>query len=356
MYELNEKIRDLVPYEPIAGEYPVRLDANESYLPVPDALRARIAEVAAKAAFNRYPDPLSRAVTEAFASYYGISPDFVTAGNGSDELISILNNAFLMKGDAMMVILPDFSMYQFYASLSEGRVVTCGKREDLTIDVDQVIAKAKEENVRMIVFSNPCNPTSLGLPREEVRRLIRSVDSLVVLDEAYMDFWDPAQSLLNEVDQYDNLIILRTCSKAIGMAALRLGFAVACPRLTRVLRAVKSPYNVNSLSQAIGTLVLGEREWEQQAREQIVESRKSLQAALSRVQEEHPGIFSLYEGCTNFVFLKTDRAESIFKGLLQRGIAIRFMGGYLRVTAGSEEENAAFLKAFCELVAEEEAK
>ena len=352
MYELNEKIRDLVPYEPIAGEYPVRLDANESFLPLPEEVRDRIAKAAAQTAFNRYPDPLSREVTEAFAAYYGISPELVTAGNGSDELISILCSAFLMKGEAMMVILPDFSMYQFYASISEGRVVTCGKREDLTIDVDAVIEKAKAENVRMIVFSNPCNPTSLGLAREEVRRLIRSVEALVVLDEAYMDFWD--QSLLNEVEEYDNLVILRTCSKAIGMAALRLGFAVSSPRLTRVLRAVKSPYNVNSLSQAVGTLVLGEREWEQQARAQIVESRQSLQKALVRMQEEHPGTFSLYESCTNFVFLKTDRAESIFRGLLQRGIAIRHMGGYLRVTAGNEEENAAFLRAFGELIAEEE--
>ena len=158
------------------------------------------------------------------------------------------------------------------------------------------------------------------------------------------------------MEEYDNLVILRTCSKAIGIAALRLGFAVSSPRLTRVLRAVKSPYNVNSLSQAVGTLVLGEREWEQQARAQIVESRQSLQKTLVRMQEEHPGTFSLYESCTNFVFLKTDRAESIFRGLLQRGIAIRHMGGYLRVTAGNEEENAAFLRAFGELIAEEETK
>ena len=350
VYELNEKIRDLVPYEPIAGEYPIRLDANESFLPLPAELRARIAQTASEAAFNRYPDPLSRDVTAAFSAYYGISPDLVTAGNGSDELISILCTSFLMKGDAMMVILPDFSMYQFYASLAEGRVVTCGKRDDLTIDVDEVIAKAQAENVKMIVFSNPCNPTSLGLPREEVRRLIRSVGALVVLDEAYMDFWD--QSLLGEVEQYDNLVILRTCSKAIGAAALRLGFAVASPRLTRVLRAVKSPYNVNSLSQAIGALVLGEREWEAEARERIIASRRALQASLETLAAEFPGAFSLYPSCTNFVFLKTERAKELFEGLLARGVAIRHMGGYLRVTAGSEAENAAFLEAFTALLKE----
>ena len=113
---------------------------------------------------------------------------------------------------------------------------------------------------------------------------------------------------------------------------------------------------MNALSQAVGTLVLGEREWEQKAGAQIGDSRQSLQKALMRMQEEHSGAFSLYESCTNFVFLKTDRAESLFQGLLQHGIAIRHMGGYLRVTAGNEEENAAFLRAFGELIAEEETK
>ena len=106
-----------------------------------------------------------------------------------------------MKGESMMVLPPDFSMYAFYASIAEARVVTCPKHADLTIDVDAVIEKAREENVRLILFSNPCNPTSTGLSREDARRLIRSVSALVVLDEAYMDFWD--QSLLQEVESYD---------------------------------------------------------------------------------------------------------------------------------------------------------
>ena len=246
MYELNEKIRDLTPYDPITGSYPIRLDANESFLSLPEELRARIGEAAAHAAFNRYPDPLASELTSAFADFYGISPDLVTVGDGSDELLSLLCNAFLMKGESMMVLPPDFSMYAFYASIAEARVVTCPKGADLTIDVDAVIKKAREENVRLILFSNPCNPASTGLSRENARRLIRSVSALVVLDEAYMDFWD--QSLLQEVESYDNLIILRTCSKALGGAALRLGFAVAAPRLTRALRAVKSPYNIGSLA------------------------------------------------------------------------------------------------------------
>lgn len=352
MYELNEKIRDLTPYDPITGSYPIRLDANESFLSLPEELRARIGEAAAHAAFNRYPDPLASELTSAFADFYGISPDLVTVGDGSDELLSLLCNAFLMKGESMMVLPPDFSMYAFYASIAEARVVTCPKGADLTIDVDAVIQKAREENVRLILFSNPCNPASTGLSRENVRRLIRSVSALVVLDEAYMDFWD--QSLLQEVESYDNLIILRTCSKALGGAALRLGFAVAAPRLTRALRAVKSPYNIGSLAQAAGALLLREKEWGREAARRIVASRESLQQKLRELQEELPGRFSMPESCTNFVYLDVPQAKALYQGLLAHGIAIRLMGDHLRVTAGSEQENESFLQAFRALLSEVE--
>ena len=250
----------------------------------------------------------------------------------------------------MLVLEPDFSMYRFYGSLSEVEVVSCPKREDLTIDVDEVIRRAKEANARLILFSNPCNPTSLGLPRQEVRRLVRSVEALVVLDEAYMDFWD--QSLLPQVEEYENLVILRTCSKALGLASLRLGFAVANRRLTGALRAVKSPYNVNSLSQTVGALVLREKEWASYALGQILASRDELQAALDSLAAEFPGQLQVYRSCTNFIFLKPAGAAGLFEGLLEAGVAVRRMGEFLRVTAGSQEENRRFLEAFRSLFRE----
>ena len=350
MYELNEKVRSLTPYEPISGKYPVRLDANESFLSLPEELREEIGRAVSRAAFQRYPDPLAGKVTEAFADFYGISPSLVTVGNGSDELLYLLTSTMLMRGESMLVLEPDFSMYRFYGSLSEVEVVSCPKREDLTIDVDEVIRRAKEANARLILFSNPCNPTSLGLPRQEVRRLVRSVEALVVLDEAYMDFWD--QSLLPQVEEYENLVILRTCSKALGLASLRLGFAVANRRLTAALRAVKSPYNVNSLSQTAGALVLREKEWASYALGQILASRDELQAALDSLAAEFPGQLQVYRSCTNFIFLKPAGAAGLFEGLLEAGVAVRRMGEFLRVTAGSQEENRRFLEAFRSLFRE----
>ena len=347
MYELNPKIRGLTPYDPISGEYRVRLDANESFFPLPPEVRGRLAELAQALDYNRYPDPAAAGFCEAFAAHYGVDPALVTAGNGSDELLFLLTSAFLMRGGRMAVLSPDFSMYRFYASLAEAECLTFRKDGDLRIPVDRLISFCQEECVEMLLFSNPCNPTSLGLSREEVRRLVRSVDALVVLDEAYMDFWD--QSLLQEAADFDNLIILRTCSKAFGMAALRVGAAVANPVLTRAIRAVKSPYNVNSFSQAAAAEVLRTPGLLDSAREAVVRSREELYQGCAALAS-HCGA-EAFRPCTNFVLLRLANAPEVHRALLARGIAVRLIGdAFLRITAGAPEENCAVLGALEDLL------
>lgn len=346
MYQLNEKIRNLKPYDPISGEYAVRLDANESFFGLPEDLRQEFAHIASELVLNRYPDPLSTEVCKAFADYYQVPAENVTAGNGSDELISIICNSFLEKGDAFLTLEPDFSMYRFYGVIAEGVPVTLQKPENLQIDVDEVIKVCQEKDIKLLIFSNPCNPTSLGLGREEVRRLITSIDALVVLDEAYMDFWD--QSLLPEFDQYDNLLILRTCSKAFGGAALRLGFAVGALPLTNALKAVKSPYNLNSFTQAAGAALLRRKEESKAALAEILLSKKELLDGVKTLAERFPGEMEVFESDTNFVFIRTGKYAEIFRYMLEKGIAIRKFAGYLRITAGTREENRAVLDALQE--------
>jgi len=343
-YQLNDKIKDLKPYDPITGDYRIRLDANESFQSIPSSVVSKIMEAAAFTPYNRYPDSTAFELCSRFAEYHGINANTVTAGNGSDELISVICNAFLMRGDAMMTVSPDFSMYKFYASIVEVKCIEYQKKPDLTIDVDKLIVTANQHDVKMILFSNPCNPTSLGLKRAEVRRLITSVSALVVLDEAYMDFWD--ESLLKEVENYDNLIVLRTCSKAFGMAGIRLGFAVANVTLTNAIKAVKSPYNVNSLTQRIGSLILGEKELIHSSIAGIVASRDELYSEMKRMEASHSNNMYVYPSVTNFLFIRMDEAKEVFQALLNAGIAVRFMGDFLRITAGSREENAELVKAF----------
>lgn len=343
MFELNEKIRRLKPYDPVTGQYQIRLDANESFVTPPQALRDQMDEALCHLHYNRYPDPYAVELRQAFADLYGVPRDCVMAGNGSDEVITVVMNAFLQKGDTVVTLAPDFSMYKFYASLVECKTVEVSKNADCTVDVDRVVEAVRREKARMLVFSNPCNPTSLVLAREAVRQIVSSVSALVVLDEAYMDFSD--QSMLSEFAGYDNLLILKTCSKALGMAALRLGFAVGQQRLIDVLQAAKSPYNVNALSQAVGVAVLSRPEYLASSVQRILESRDELYVGFCRLADAFPAAeMEICKPDANFLYIRTPKAEAVFEALKAAGIIVRLFGGALRITAGRNYENEAILR------------
>ncbi|MCL1867275.1 MAG: histidinol-phosphate aminotransferase family protein, partial [Oscillospiraceae bacterium] len=247
MLKLPEKLNSFTPYEPLTGDYKVRFDVNESFIQLPHEKISRAIE---KCQINRYPDPYATEAVEAFSRLFGTEPRYVTAGNGSDELIGLIAAGLLQKGNEVLTFEPDFSMYDFYLRLYELKVHKVFKNNDFEINIDELIEYINLNKIKCVVFSNPCNPTSLGISKSETARLVHRVaetGTLVVLDEAYMDFWNESESLLNDVHEYENLIVLRTCSKSVALAGIRMGFAVASERITRILRMIKWPFNVNSL-------------------------------------------------------------------------------------------------------------
>ncbi len=343
-YQLVNKLRDLTPYDPISGEYQIRLDANESYFQLSEGEIVKIQEEIAKIPFNRYPDPTCKAITEKYAAAYNISPNLVTCGNGSDELISVICGSFLENGMRILTFTPDFSMYKFYGDIAGCEVVSIEKDSDMAINVDEVCEYLKINKVDMIIFSNPCNPTSVGLKKEDVRKMIKSTDALFILDEAYMDFWD--ETLLYEVEQYDNLMILKTSSKSIGLAGIRLGFAIANETLTTALRAAKSPYNMNAITQKIGEIIYSNPQSLKDKTAQIIEGTKKLYNDFCILAEKSEKIEKVYKTSTNFIFAKTNFATEIFEKLKEKSIVVRNFKKYLRITCGSNEENERLL---CEL-------
>ena len=345
MYQLNDKIKNLVPYEPISGTYDIRLDANECPVNLPDDIRAQFHKRLDEISFNRYPNPLAERWVNSFAEYYNIDPECVTAGNGSDELIFLIESAFLQKGDKMLVVAPDFSMYNFYSSICEVECDSFIKNENLDIDVDALIEKINRDKIDMVIFSNPCNPTGRGINRARAEKLVSSVEALVILDEAYMDFW--TESLLDKIGDYSNLIIFRTASKLVGAAALRLGFAVADPTISRAIKAVKSPYNVNSVSQAFGEVVYKNKDFLQNRQKNIVNNKNILYNGLVEIAESRQDL-KVFESVANFVFMKTDCSREIWEYLKAKSIVVRLMGEYLRITAGTEHEVDAVLNALRE--------
>ena len=166
-----------------------------------------------------------------------------------------------------------------------------------------------------------------------------------------MDFWD--QSLLSEVEQYENLIILKTCSKAIGLAGIRLGFLIANEKITKLVRAVKSPYNVNLMTQLYGEAVLSDREGVRSAAKELIQSKGDLEEKIrtlaGRFPEEIPAV---YPSDTNFVFLRAKHGKEIFESLLTESIAIRYMGDHLRISTGSKEENQRLYQALSKILSQ----
>lgn len=339
-YSLNKKLSGLEPYDPGIGNYQVRLDANESFIKLPDGIVDEILAEIKTVDFNRYPDPTAAELCKAFAEYYGIDADSVTAGNGSDELLYIISTCFSMAGEAIATTAPDFSMYRFYGHLAECRNVVYNKTA-LETDPDDLIRFCNENKAKILFFSNPCNPTGRGLCRSDVIKIISGVDALVVLDEAYMDFWD--QSLIKDATQFDNLILLKTMSKAVGAAAARLGFAVANKTLTTALRAAKSPYNVGSLPQAAGTVILRHGDYLKKSAEEIMRSRERLYAAFLPFCTAAG--WRIKESAANFLFIEFDGARDFYDYLKGHGIHIRCFDGAVRISAGSDAENEAVIKA-----------
>lgn len=345
-YQLNKKVRSLEPYEPISGTYRIRLDANESFLEIPEYIEADMLHHISELHLNRYPDPLATGVCKGFGKYFNINPDLITVGNGSDELLTLLTQTIMMKGEKLVYTTPDFSMYKCYGYLAENECLEFKKNVDFTIDVDALIEFINHEGARMLIFSNPCNPTGVGLPREEVLRLVASVPNcLVVVDEAYMDFWN--QSVLNEVENYDNMMVLKTCSKSFRMAGIRCGLAIANRTITSAMRAVKSPYNVNSITQAAAEVLFSYPDDLDEATAKVIKSRDDLYNAVKALANKRPDKLSLLPTVANFVYVKmpTGEAKRVFEAMKRDGIIVRNMGDYLRITCGTDYENSEVVKA-----------
>lgn len=345
----HDKLSGISPYIVDKVKYDIKLDANESFLSFPSELEEELVESIKELMFNRYPDAEAETVCNLYALYCGCKRENIIAGNGSDELIQIVVNAFLGKDDKVQTLKPDFSMYKYYSSIIGGKIVEFALEEDFKLNVEKFIETAKVEEVKIIIFSNPNNPTGGIIPRRQIEEIVkRCSNALIVVDEAYYEFY--GESVLDLIDKYDNLAVLRTCSKAMGIAAARLGFLISSSETVKNIKKVKPPFNVNSLTQTVGEIILKERELIRNNVEKICIERNFLIEKLRHNVEKFFGSDSImYPSHANFIYIKTPIAEQLVKYLAGRGIIIRyFNNGAIRITAGNRSENEGLLKVLKE--------
>jgi len=337
----REDLSDFESYSAGKTDYKVRLNANESFNNLDFETRKEIGKVIENSIYNRYPDPEALEVCDLYAKYANVLNTNVMAGNGSDECIQIITHTFLNTGDKVAMQSPDFSMYGLYTKVAGGIPIEFPLGSELELDVECFISMANSEKVKIVFLSNPNNPTGNIIQREDIIKIIEECKCIVVIDEAYFEFY--GESILDKIDSYENLIVLRTCSK-IGLAAIRLGFMITNNVLMSELKKVKPPYNVNSITQGIACVILKKPEIIYNNVKNIIEERSYLWEKLSNID----GI-KLYKAKANFILVEVPNALQIKAKLLKQSINVRcFTSGklvnFLRITIGSREENDCLLK------------
>jgi histidinol-phosphate aminotransferase len=342
---VRPEIRALTAYAVAKAPGIIKLDAMENPFPLPEDVRARIAAAVAAVPVNRYPDGPADGVRAALRDALGL-PDglSVILGNGSDELIQIVTSALARPGAAMLAPDPSFVMYRMNALYAGMRFVPVPLRADFALDAEAMLAAIARESPALVFIAYPNNPTGNLFPAADIERILRAAPGLVVVDEAYYAFADG--SFLPRAAEFPNLVVLRTVSK-IGMAGLRLGYAVAAPEWIAEFDKVRQPYNVNALTQAVAPVLLREGALLEAQAATIRGERARLAAALAAL----PGV-TVFPTQTNFVLARFPDAPGTFEALRGAGILVKNLHGWhplleqcLRITVGAPAENDALLAA-----------
>lgn len=334
------------------SNFKVKLDANESAYAACEKQISLMQKAINLDSLNRYPDPDAEKLISAYADYQGISSSLVIAGNGSDEILDIIFKAFTTPKDIVLSIDPSFVMYEIMSKIFSCQYRRYQPNDYYSLDVDAFIDYIDILKPSLLFICNPNNPTGAVISKDDVIRIVNSTDSIVVVDEAYGEFISADYkdfSMISEVENYQNLIVLKTLSKAYGLAGLRVGFGIANERLISKMFDFKYPYNISSLSQelAIACLTPELKDYFSQNQLKTIENRKKLEASLSNIEG-----LSVYRSNANFIWIKVSSdyidIDHFIEGLNQSGIKIRsfkqtYLRQYLRITVGNELENNMLL-------------
>ena len=338
----KQSVKELQPYVVNPVVCSVKLDANEGNK---DLFKDLIKDIGDDFYLNLYPDDNYTQLKEAIVNYIGCKIENISVGNGSSELLDLCVKTFVDTNELILSLDPTFSMYSIYAKIVNSRYIGAGEGNDFIINVDDVIKSIKENNPKLTIICNPNNPTGTTIKREDVLRIVKSTDNVVIVDEAYMEFSN--ESVVDEIENYDNLIVVKTMSKAFSMAGIRTGYLIANEELVKTIEKVRPPYNLNSISALLATKALKQKD-------KMLSYVENLKVEREKIYEKllDMGV-KAYKSGANFVFFSSP-IDNLAEKLIDNDVLIRKFGGkldnYYRVTVGSKEENEAFLNAMKNIV------
>jgi histidinol-phosphate aminotransferase len=326
----------------------IKLASNENPLGMPES--AKQAMLVALADLGRYPDANGFDLKQAITAKYGVPQDWITLGNGSNDILELAAHAFVQPGQSVVYAQYSFAVYPLATQAVGGRAIVVAAK-DFGHDL-QAMAKAITADTKLVFVANPNNPTGTFIPAAEIEAFLKAVPPhvVVILDEAYNEYLDKELQYdsIAWVRQYPNLLVSRTMSKAYGLAGLRVGFGIAQPAITDLLNRVRQPFNVNSMAQAAAIAALSDTAFLQKSAKLNADGYRQLTQAFDALKLEYVPSYG------NFVLVRVGSDDSagarVNLALLKQGIIVRPVGNYglpqwLRVSIGLPEENAAFIEA-----------
>lgn len=332
---LRKNILGMKPYSSARDEYKdlqadmVFLDANENPFDTP---------------LNRYPDPQQTRLKESIASQKKVSTDQLLLGNGSDEVLDLIFRAFCEPNqDSILTTPPTYGMYDVLANLNAVDNILVPLSPDFQLEVDSILDAIKPQT-KLLFICSPNNPSGNSVERKAIERLLKNFNGLVVIDEAYIDFTKD-RSWTQVLEEYPNLIVTQTLSKAYGLAGIRLGICYASKEIIAVLNKIKPPYNINSLTQEAAIKAFENKDSVQAQIESILNERTNLINAFKSV----PFIKKIYPSEANFILIKVDDANKRYEELIKNGIVVRNRSSQLhcenclRITVGTPSENTQLI-------------
>jgi histidinol-phosphate aminotransferase len=344
---VNQRVRNLKAYYLAPAEVDVKLNQNENPYDWPAEIKQEVARFCAERPWNRYPDFIPQRLKEALAAHVGMSADNIIVGNGSNEMLLVLMLSLAGMGRKIILCEPTFTVYRLLSDAMGAETIPVRLRDDLAYDVDALCRAGREHAGAVMLAASPNNPTGSALTGDDVRRLLAAHRGMLVLDQAYVEFGGfNAVSLVNE---YANLIVTRTFSKAMAGAGLRLGYMIGDARVVAEFNKVKLPYNINFFSDHVAQVLLGRRDIVDGRVAQIVGQRE----ALHRFLKDLP-LDACYPSAANFILVRTRLKDALFAFLKQRSVLVRDVSSYpmlencLRISVGSPAENDALRAALAD--------
>ncbi|MGC5078027.1 histidinol-phosphate transaminase [Agrococcus sp. DT81.2] len=351
---IRDDLRGLTPYGAPQLDVPVRLNVNENAYRVPEAVALDIVQEIARALpdANRYPDREFDALRQAFADYlgHGLEPAQLWAGNGSNEVLQHVLQAFGGPGRSLLSFTPTYSMYPLLAQGVGMRWIPVQRADDFTLTPDAVREAIAEHDPDVVFLCTPNNPTGTSIGLDVIEAAAEAARGIVLVDEAYAEFaHDRSQTALTLLERHPRLLVSRTMSKAFAFAGIRVGYLAAHPAVVDALRLVRLPYHLSAITQAAAIAALRHSG-------EMLSRVDELRAQRDRLVDELSALgYRPYPSDANFVLVGgVDDPAATFRALLDRGILVRDVGlpHTLRITAGTRAETSALLAAMAELGAE----